>query len=116
MSELPTIPEGRHVAPAKKKSFGPAFWSAVGAAVAGAGVVLANLAGSGVAEGTQRQHRKDKEPTTLEEKVDELRDTVRGMAEEQGRQGRDIAVIKRQLGLDGLGPPAPSVRTSTTGR
>lgn len=47
-----------------------------------------------------------REPATLEEKVDSIGDRLT-------RMEIDIGIIKRQLGLDGLGaPPPPAVRAT----
>ena len=51
---------------------------------------------------------------SIEQTVQGIASDVHDIKAEQSNQSRDIAVIKRQLGLDGLGPPP--IHTSGVGR
>jgi hypothetical protein len=86
LAESPALP---------RKKGRAALWGALGAAAAGAMLALSN---SGVAAVTHK-------PESVEDKLDGVRDDLRALR-------TDVAVIKRQLGLDGLGPPPPQVRIS----
>lgn len=97
----------------------------IGIAIASAILVLGGGASvlSGLWSGPVDAHGRKHDERSLDEKVDqlvgdvgEMKSTQKEMAKSIGVSTQDIAVIKRQLGLDGLGPPAPQIRASRIGQ
>lgn len=124
-SELPTEPGYMPDRPrSTKQKRGPVFWATT-AATAIAALIAALTQFGVIAPAAQaRESTKREAPKSLDEKIDglvtaqaEMAGDVKDIKKIQSTQTTDIAVIKRQLGLDGLGPGLnPPVRASGIGR
>jgi hypothetical protein len=123
-SDTPTEPGyllERHARPAKKNR-AAMIGTAIGTALVVAGSALSYMGVfSAPARAGEPSTKAEKVPRSLDEKIDglvmqqaEMAGDVKDIKKIQSAQTTDIAVIKRQLGLDGLGPPP--TRASGIGR